>query len=266
MKPNIYIIVIALMCNELLCLFADYKKQWKFFIVEAVLVLALFLGNKAYLGHIMDEIGFEFNGELEAGWQHYFYMGLNEETTGGYSTNDAAMFGEFQFSRSDRTHAELERAWGRLKERGFFGSIYFYLKKMVMTFNDGVYGWRTEVWQADPYPEDIASNTIWTLRLRSIYLGDAKTDFKAECYNLFCQLVWIFCIIGIPGICLCKKEKREEYGIMILCFLGVFFYQMLFEARARYLFVFLPVILPIAICGIQEYTRCVVAAIQKRRA
>ena len=264
-KPNLYIIIIALMLNELLCLFADYKKNWKFLMVEAVLVLALLWGNKAYLGHIIEEIGFDFNSEIEAGWQHYFYMGLNEGTGGGYSAEDTAMFGEFDYSRSDRIHAELERAWGRLKGRGFFGSVYFYLKKMVMTFNDGVFGWRTEVWEAEPYPEGLASNTIWTLRLRSIYCGDTMEDFKAECYNLFCQLVWIFCIIGIPGICLCRKEKREEYGILILSFLGVFFYQMLFEARARYLFVFLPVILPTAICGIQEYTRCMVEAIQKKK-
>lgn len=264
-KPNLYIIVIALMCNELLCLFTDYRKKWKFMIAETAIVLALLWGNKAYLGHIIDEIGLDFNSEIEAGWQHYFYMGLNEDTDGGYSASDAAMFGEFETSRSDRINAELERAWGRLKSRGFFGSIYFYLKKMVMTFNDGVFGWRTEVWQADPYPEDIASNTYLTERLRSVFWGNSL-NFDVAGYNAFCQLVWIFSILGIPGICLCGKGKREEYGILILCFLGIFFYQMLFEARARYLFVFLPVILPTTVCGIQEYTRCAMAAMKKRKA
>ena len=31
--------------------------------------------------------------------------------------------------------------------------------------------------------------------------------------------------------------------------MGIFFYQMLFEARARYLFVFLPILIVMSICG-----------------
>lgn len=263
-KPNVYIVVIALLGTEFICFLADYKKKWQFILAELLLAAVLAGGSIAYKNHLIDEIGLEFNKELEAGWQHYFYMGLNEETTGSYSSHDNTMFGEFQTSKGDRNKAEIERAVERIKNRGLVGSVIFYLKKMVMTFNDGLFGWKTEVWIDEEYPDFMASNTALTQRLRSIFWTN-EWDYDVGGYNALCQLVWIFSIMGIPGICLCKDEKREEYGVLIICFLGIFFYQMLFEARARYLFVFLPLILPIAICGIQQYTCCIEAFLQKRK-
>ena len=263
-KPNVYIVIIAVLGNEFICFLEDYKKKYQFVLTELLLVVVLAGGGGAYRNHIIGEIGLDFNEEIEASWQYYFYLGLNEESTGSYSSDDYAIFGEFQTSKSDRNSAAVERAVERISNRGFWGSIYFYLKKMVMTFNDGLFGWRSEVWVSEEYPVEIASNTAVTQRLRSIFRGNGL-NYDVAGYNAFCQLVWIFSIMGIPGICLCRNKKREEYDIFIICFLGIFFYQMLFEARARYLFVFLPLLLPIAIFGIQQYTYCVLSALQKRK-
>lgn len=262
-KPNVYIVIIAILGNEFICFLADYKKKWQFLLTELLLVVVLAGGGESYRSYIIHEIGFDFNEEIEADWQYYFYMGLNEESTGSYS-GDLAIIGEFQTSKSDRDRAALERAAERIKNRGFWGSIYFYLRKMVMTFNDGLFGWKTEVWINEEYPAAMASNTALTQRLRSIFRGN-EFDYDVAGYNAFCQLAWIFSIMGLPGICLCEGKKREEYGIFIICFLGIFFYQMLFEARARYLFVFLPLLLPIAICGVQQYTYGIISVIQKRK-
>lgn len=263
-KPNLYIIVIALLGTECICLLTDFKKRWGFFLTEVVLIVAFIFGSKVYTNHIIEEIGLEYNEEIEAGLPHYFLMGLNEDSTGGYNQEDVALFGEFQTSKGDRERAEMQKAFERMKDRGFFGSIYFYLKKMVMTFNDGVFGWRTEVWIHEKYPASMASNTAFTEQLRSIFwISDAGYDVGG--YNTLCQLVWIFAILGIPGICLLKAGEREELGILIISFLGVFFYQMLFEARARYLFVFLPILLVVVICGIQQYTDCLVLSFAKRK-
>lgn len=264
-KPNLYLVVIALLGTEILCFFKGDKKRWGYLLAEILLTVILAAGSKIYTNHLIEEIGLEYNEEISAGWQHYFLMGLNEAATGSYNSEDVAMFGEFQNSRSERIEAELERAAERMKSRGFFGSIYFYLRKMVMTFNDGVFGWKTEVWMDEPYPEEIADNTPLTQRLRSIFWGD-ETQYDVGGYNTLCQLVWIFCILGIPGICLCTGGEKEKYGVLVICFLGIFFYQMLFEARARYLFVFLPLILAMAVCGIQQYAHWAAVLLRKRRA
>ena len=263
-KPNIYIVIIAILGTEFICFLTDYKKEWKYILTELLLVVVLTGGSNVYKDYIIDEMGLDFNEEIEAGWQHYFYMGLNEETTGSYNNDDKTIFGEFQTSRRDRTRAEIERAIERIKNRGFWGSIFFYLRKMVMTFNDGLFGWAAEAWIYEDYPAVMASNTALTQRLRNIF-WENELHYDIGGYKTLCQLTWIFSILGIPGICLCKGKKGEEYGILTLCFLGIFFYLMLFEARARYLFVFLPILLPITICGIQQYTYCIIYALQKRR-
>ena len=261
-KPSIYVVLIALLAIEFLSFLADRKKYWKFFLTEVLLAAALLFAVNMCKDYFIEEIGLEFNPEIEAGWQNYLYMGLNEKTTGGYNGDDVAIFGEFQTSREERNQAALERAFGRLKDRGFFGSVYFWLKKMMMTFNDGTFGWRSEVWVEEYFPDDLASNTALTQWLRDIFWVDAANMGR---YNTLCQLAWYFCITGIPGICLCKKEKREKYGVLALSFLGIFFYQMLFEARARYLLVFLPVLTAISICGICQYTARVTEFLEKRK-
>lgn len=261
-KPSVYLVVISLLAWESISFLTACReqtqknlpmvsKQLKFFLPAVLMTLAFVWGTNVYRDHLIDKIGLDFNEELAAGWQQYFLMGLNEETTGAYNSDDA-LFGEFQTSRSDRIQEELRRAAGRFRERGFWGSIWFYLRKMVMTFNDGTFGWNMEIYIYDRYPDHMASNTALTQRLRSIFWSN-EMNYDVGGYRTLCQLVWIFSLLGIPGICLCRDSARDRYGILLVCFLGIFFYQMLFEARARYLFCFLPLILPITVCGIQQY-------------
>lgn len=104
-KPNVYIVVIAILGNEMICFLADYKKRWQFVLTELFLVVILAGGGRVYKSHLIDEIGLDYNQEIETSWQYYFYMGLNEESTGSYSS-DLAIIGEFQTSKSDRNQAE----------------------------------------------------------------------------------------------------------------------------------------------------------------
>lgn len=261
-KPSLYIVIIALLGAEFLGFLKDHKNKWAVFLVEILLVLALAVGNRVYLDHIIEDIGLDYNEEIEAGWQHYFCMGLNENSTGGYNMDDVAMFGQYQTSKSERHQAELERAAERLRDRGVIGTAYFYLRKMVMTFNDGLFGWRTEVWRDEDYPVDMTSDTKAAKKLREIVWGN-ELGYDVAGYNTLCQLAWIFAILGIPGICLCRGNQREKHGIFIITFLGIFFYQMLFEARARYLFVFLPVILVMSVCGIAQYESAAGSRVKK---
>ena len=252
-KPSVYVVIVALLGWEFICFLADCRQRWKFILPGILLAAALAWGTSAYTDHLIEAIGLDFNKELAAGWQHYFLMGLNEATTGAYNSEDA-LFGEFQDSRSDRIHEELTRAADRLKDRGLPGSIWFYLRKLVMTFNDGTFGWNMEIYAYEYYPDSMYSNTPLAQRLRSIFWGN-ELNYDVGGYKTLCQLVWIFCLLGIPGICLSEESMKEKSGFLIVCFLGIFFYQMLFEARARYLFCFLPMILPTAVCGMQQYTR-----------
>ena len=193
----------------------------------------------------------EYNPVVSFDYNHYLMMGLNESSTGSYASDDVGMIGQYQFDKKARIKAEREIIGERLKEKGFWGTIYFYLKKLTMTFNEATFGWNCEVWVYDYYPHSLSApyaSTKLTQFLRSVYWQGEHSG----AYNTICQIAWIFAILGLPGVVLYKRNE-ETTLFLCVCFCGILFYQMLFEARARYLFAFLPFLLFIAACGLQEY-------------
>lgn len=261
-KPSIYILLIAILMVELISFVQKYKEKWKYLLFEAVLIAGLFFIKGICVDYMIEDIGLDFNEELGAGWQHYFRMGQNEETTGSYSTEDAALFGEFQENKQERNEAALERALARVREKGFFGNISFGIRKMVMVFNEGTFGWANEVEIRERYPLSIARNDRITEFLRNIFWPDMPYTGR---FNTFCQLVWIFCLVGMAGFCFLSGTRRENCVLLAVSFLGIYFYQLLFEARARYLMVFLPLLVVVSVCGLWQYVEWAVNRLAARR-
>lgn len=261
-KPSVYIVMIAVIGMEFFRLLGEKPMKWLYFPVELLFVFALLWGAGKYKDHMVEYLGMEYNKEISAGWQHFFMLGLNDATTGGDNSDDNAMFAQFE-KAEERKQAELERAFKRLGEKGFLGTLHFYLKKMVMTFNDATFGWGTETWIYGYYEgnQNLASGTERTELLRSIYWEGRWVG----AYNTVCQLAWYVVLLGLPGICLMKR-RNAGYDILVISFVGIFFYQMLLEARARYLFVFLPVIIAASVCGYERYAELVRVFVQKRKA
>ena len=137
-----------------------------------------------------------------------------------------------------------------------------------MVFNDGTFGWAVEIWIHEYYPASLAGNDGLMELLRDIFWPQSLYTGK---FNAFCQLSWIFCLLGISGLCFCKRKQSGEgvwpggnYVVLVVSFLGIFCYQMLFEARARYLLVFLPLLIVISIFGMWQYVDRVHQWIEKR--
>lgn len=260
-KPTVYIILIAVFIVEVLHFLTNHQKRWLYMVIQICCAAAIMLAANWCQKQMINEMGLELNPEIAASWQHYFYMGLNEDTTGGYNAGDAAVFGEFQFRpQSERNAAELDRAFERLQKRGLGGTMYFWLRKMVMTFNDGTFGWGIGEASLNENYAPIASNGKITETLRNIFWPHSLYSGR---YNTFCQLVWLFCLTGLPGICLCRREKRKDLAVFPLCFVGIFLYLMLFEGRARYLICFIPLFITISMIGLHQYALRTIALCEK---
>ncbi len=259
MKPSVYLIVIAILGAEAFSLWIE-RQNVKCFCFAIVASVIWIFGLKMYRAHMIDYIGLDFNPEIEADWSHYLQMGLNEEHTGSYNESDL-LFGRYQTDRAGRQKRSIEIAMERLQERGLLGTVWFWMRKMTLVFNDGTFGWWYEIgYEKGLHPPNWAAETAVTKFLREIFCFGAY----AGRYNTFCQLAWIFSMMCIPGICLAGKKWSGTF-ILSVSFLGIFFYQMLFEARARYLFIFLPLLCAIAICGLWEYVVFLEKCLERRR-
>lgn len=214
-------------------------------LLSLVFAGVLYWGANLGMDYIVTDIELEYNEEIEATAQYFFYMGTKELTTGGFSTEDYGIFGEFQFSKADRNAACMERAWERISERGFFGTVYFCLKKLVKSFNDGTFAW-TYVLYYEPFPEIMTHDNIFAGYMRSLFVPGGANQAK---YDTLAELAWIFTLMGVPGIILSKK--RKDYCIVFpILIIGILTYLMLFESGARYVYIFLPVFIAMSICGI----------------
>ena len=248
-KANIYILVIAIIGVEFLGLLSDFREKWKYVVLEIILTLLLFAGIGKYTDYIADEIGLIRNPEISYSWENYLLMGAHEGSTGSYESEDVSLYSQYIENKALRRPYVRKLAFDRLRSKGLVGNMWFWLRKMTMVFNDGTFGWGVEIWPYGFYYPVMSTDGALTEFLRSFYWKGPNMGR----FNTIMQFVWYFTLIGLPGVFLMKKEEREKYMIYIVAFLGVFFYQMLFEARARYLFAFLPFLLALAVCGMQQY-------------
>lgn len=266
MKPSAYIAVLAVLGVEGIHFLTNLRKEKKPY--NALLRITFCLGCAVllYVGagncknYIVKDIGLDYNEEIEATVQYFFFIGTKELTTGSFSSEDFNIFPEFQFSKADRNAACMERAFERIRERGFFGTIGFCLKKLVKSFNDGTFAWTTVLFY-EPFPEGLYHLNVPAGYLRSLLMPGGANQAK---YDTLAELIWIFTLISIPGITLFRK-KRESFVIFPILVIGILVYLILFESGARYIYIFLPLFTAMSVCGMDEMEPYLTKVIQKRK-
>ena len=131
-----------------------------------LLVIAFCLASWCRQG-MYQTLHYGYNPELEIGWSNYMYTGLNEDTTGACSGEGLEIVRSFAGSdKASRMQYELAGIRRRMQDRGFIGTLRFWLHKQVMNFNDGTFSWYQEgYFQAWEYPE--ISDSSFTEPLRT---------------------------------------------------------------------------------------------------
>ena len=224
---------------------------------------------------------YEYNPDLEIGWSNYMYNGLNEDTTGACSGEGLEIVRSFAGTdKAARIQYELAEIHRRMQDRGFVGTLRFWLRKQVMNFNDGTFSWYQEgFFQAWEYPE--LTDSSFTEPLRNFYWQDGSNYIW---FTTISQGLWIFVLLGILAeaaqLLMKSVEGLRKHGTsaskaptgllcvsvaMIVTFIGVFLFVMLFEARARYLYNMIPVFSTMAILGWCELYRKLLLFCRKKR-
>ena len=249
-KPTVLVVLIAIVVMEILQDVTHLRKQWKLLSIKICLLVAAGVLLTASKNYIYEEAGYSVNENAAVTYHHYLLMGLNEETTGGYHPDVLAFHGKFATPK-ERIPAQWEAIGEELAAKGVWGYLDFIKRKMVMTFNDGAFGWGREGdFSYDAYP--VLTDASYAVFLRDVFWPDFLYSGR---FNTYSQLVWLLMLCTIPGLCLVDKNNRHLAVTMALSILGIILYLMLFEARSRYLLCFLPLFVMAAAIGLLQYCR-----------
>ncbi len=258
-KPQCAIVGIAILFIEFIRLLGNFsvKKIVRPVAVCLMAVITVSCVNLIIgLGNKMVDMQIDENRKL--GFTHFLMMGANESTNGSFWEEDV-LFSQSFSTPEERSEANLNVAKQRIQDRGigFLGHIQ---KKMLTTFNDGTFAWGQEGNFYLKIPDAI--NNKMSPFLRSIYYN---SGVRYPYLSTLQHFVWIVILcFSFFSVFLKKDFKyKSEISVLWITILGFVLYEILFEVRARYLYIFVPVFCVLAIIGIQSTFRFVLKGIAR---
>lgn len=132
---------------------------------------------------------------------------------------------------------------------GFAGYLRQISRKLLTVYCDGTFAWGMEGGFYVQVVDNV--NTCMTPFLKSIYYSDGS---RHEVFKLTEQFVWITILIlaFASGLIKQTEENRTELSILMLTIVGLNVFEMLFEVRARYLFLYTPIYCILATLGCEN--------------
>lgn len=219
-------------------------KEKKTFIKNMVVLLLVFACTFGGLTKIQNAYfkanGFVDNPEIERGFWHYFMMGQNDTYLGSYNQKDIRFTDSFA-NKKERDAGDRAEGIRRIKSRGINGNLFFYTYKNFQNYNDGCFAPVTGISKGEAKFEK-----SW---VENLYLKGRESN---RYYAMFQQIFWLTILGGILFAGLKVKSDNVLLLYLKVVILGVSAYALIFEGRAKYLFMFVPVYLVLAAVGLNE--------------
>lgn len=196
---------------------------------------------------------------------HYLMMGVNPESKGTYSAQDNELSDSIA-DPDERTQTQLGIWWQRVCDAGPAGLTALLYEKNLSNYADGTFGWKKET--HDDFFHEITGDS-WAVReFYGVYEGMADTDVSLThglSYYWLCHAAWLATLAGCV-LCLRRRSRQaapdegcdgeawrrqnEVFAAIALALLILSAYLLVFECRARYLFIFSPYFLLMGIDGL----------------
>lgn len=162
---------------------------------------------------------------------HFLMMGANPVSGGVWSVSDVEL-SDAANTPEERSKANLAEFKNRVMAMDLPQANMFLLKKLLTNFADGTFAWEIE---GDFYTQIIGTNEA----VLNFYGISPDASLDNNTFAPLSQVLWLFVLGGCVLIVLGRRPLKAETVIAFtLLMLSAFL--MLFEARARYLFLYLP--------------------------
>lgn len=242
MKPTCIFPLFAAVILFLPECIVEFRKRKKELGILLLSCLIFSCAGQGVLVLAQHHLSFRLDAEQNLPPDHFIMMGLNTATRGGFSPEDH----EFSVGipayeeRKQYIREEIRNRWNQMtiSQRG-----EHYLTKLIYIMNNGTFSWGDEGIFFDSVPEhDNPVNDVYS----DIFYPEGKY-FTFYCE--FAQVIWMQILLGIVLLFfdLRKKARRKAFLMVVLC--GLLTFLMLFEARARYLILYLPAFLILSLHG-----------------
>lgn len=249
-KPTCIIVLIAILIIEL-WKFIFYSNKEKLKCTKYLLVLLPCIMVFTSLKSLSyNYLGYKNNETYEFPLTHFLMMGMNPVTKGVYYGEDVAYTSSFS-GIDNKINANLELVKNRLNDYGIGGYFKLLGEKLMTNYNDGTFAWSVEGGFYSIILDPPNKTTAKTLR--EIYYSNGKYYRGYEVYQ---QTIWIvllfFMLLSLKRLA-CDVEN--DLYVIALTIIGITLFLLLFEARARYLFLYSPYYILLAVVGIQCFIK-----------
>lgn len=239
LKPQSIIILIAIIIVNVFYISKEKVKIITRPLGLSLIVLLLFVVS---FNQYTKSLGFIRDKDKQFDVTHYIKMGLNKETYGAFNDNDVNV-SEFCESKEERIRYNSKIIKERLSDFGLTGYFDFLSKKICITFSDGTFSWGKE---GDFYREEFPNNSNISILLKDILYNEGKYFIIYSSIQTIC---WFIILVSITFRLFNKFIFKEEC-ILELTIIGIILFQLLFETRARYLLVNVPLLIVVSMIGL----------------
>lgn len=229
-KPQIIIIAIAIILVYGLESFKNIRQTAKglFPIICGILVGFILIKGCVVVSHI------EIDSQKQFGIAHFLMLGLNEERNGVFIEKDL-IFSDSILMKEERASVNLREAAKRVQDMGAGGLGQHIIKKIMTIYNDGSFAWGTE--GRFVVEKFYSGNSKIREFFWNIYFPDG--EYYSYFLNVM-QTIW-FGVLFFTGGALLGEQKDKKLLVCCLTIIGLTLFELLFEPRARHLFIFIPI-------------------------
>ena len=217
-----------------------------YYIIIILLIMLTGYRTYTYIRKANNSMGIDVDKEKRFNITHYAMLGWNTESKGVFTIKDENFSGKYQ-KLKDREKANIEELKKRITEMGIGGVINQISRKILTNYNDGTFsGVATFVYIRDEYNIQGLDNNLSEF-LKNVYYERGKYN---QIYTQIMQCLWISILIF--NIFSYNDSKSRKIAIIILALIGLFLFETIFEARSRYIFVYVPLYIFIGVIGIKN--------------
>lgn len=188
--------------------------------------------------------GIVLDPEQACPFTHYLMMGFNDYEAGtfNFEDSDSALFIP---KYDDRYEYCLSEAKKRIKALLPFGIFMFEARKTLVNYNDGTFGYGIEGDFYSPLYDD--KDQVFSPFLKKLFI------YEGEYYQVLASAfhaLWL--VVLVLNLFFLRSPDRKKGMVIQMTLIGIFLFLCLFEARARYVFIYVPVYITGAAAGAEN--------------